>query len=381
MKFKNSEIDSKLLLIAFVVIIFELVSEIFTAAMNGKRDFYYLSKLEIISSVVLCAYNFFVCIFVPNKYFLAANLVVWRFVLIAGGVLYFYQKKLFKFGSIDWVTAKKYFNYSAPIAFSSIVSRFTAHVDKIFVGKFVGMAELGLYKIALHCYSMIDKLIKPVTSTMFTEIVHRINNSPSFFHKKFRDLVQILNVSAGILTLTLIFLSNTVVSLCFGAENIRSAFILKFTALSIIGRLFWRPYVHAIYAIEKHKLIMYLGPLDMLVMIACYSLLMPLRIGEFYLGSAALPLTEFIIFIFPAGILRIWILKKEYGNIHMFETILKIWIPLIVLITIGYLLEFSIFIFPILLLVFVAVEFYFNIITKERCNALIKPFVAARANS
>jgi len=220
----------------------------------------------------------------------------------------------------------------------------------------------------------VDKLIKPVTSTMFTEIVHRITNIPSFFHKRFRDLVHILNFSAGILVLVLIFVSTPLVTCFFGDENVRSAFILKAFSLVLLAKLFWRPYAHVILSIEKHKLILYLEPLSLLVMLLCYYFLIPLRIGDSYLGAAALPLTEFIVWILPAGLLRIWILKAEYGDIHMLETALKIWLPLIALVAVGYLFEYSLFVFPIVVLAFFIVGYSLNVLTKDRWSDLVKPF-------
>jgi len=376
-KFKGGQMDNKFLFIAFVVIVLDLTAQFFTATLIGKRDFAYLSRIEITSCMIMFIYNLIVCFVVADKYFLAANLAVFHSAMIVGGLVYFCNRQLLQFSKPRWTDIKKYLNYSAPISFSSIVSRFITYVDKLLVGKLIGITELGLYRIALQCYSAFDKLIKPVTKTLFTEIAHRITNVPLFFHKKFRDIVQILNITGGVMALTLIFLSTTVIILAFGVENIRSSLILKFFSLSILARLFWRPYNHVIYAIEKHKLILYLAPLNLIIRIVCYYFLIPLKIGEFYFGAIALPLTEFILWYFPAGILRVWILKKEYGNIHIVEIILKIWLPVAALIIIGYFFSYSIFTLAIALVSFLIIEYYFKVLTKERLTYLVEPFRAA----
>jgi O-antigen/teichoic acid export membrane protein len=179
----------------------------------------------------------------------------------------------------------------------------------------------------------------------------------------------------------LIFISTPLITRFFGVDNIRGSFILKFFALSILARLFWRPFHHIILAIEKHKLILYLEPLSLITMIACYYFLIPLRINEFYLGAAALPLTEFILWFFPAGVLRVWILKKKYGRLHVDVIALKIWLPLVLLIVIGWLFEYSIFALPIAFLAFVIVEYYLNVLTKDRWDDLTKPFKAVLSKS
>lgn len=373
-KFKGGQTDNKFLFIAFAVIVFDLTAQFFTATIVGKRDFAYLSRIEITSCMIMFIYNLIVCFVVVDKYFLAANLAVFHSAMIVGGLIYFCNRQLLQFSKPRWTDIKKYLNYSAPITFSSIVSRFITYVDKLLVGKLIGITELGLYRIALKCYSAFDKLIKPVTSTMFTEIVYRITNIPSFFHKRFRDIVQILNFSSGVIILMLIFLSTPVINIAFGPENIRSALILKFFALSILSRLLWRPYNHVIYAIDKHKLILYFAPVGLSIRIVCYYFLIPLKIGDFHFGAIALPLTEFILWFFPIGFLRVWILKKEYGNIHILEIILRTWLPLIILLIIGYLFKYSLWVFPIIMFAFFAVEYFLNVLTQDRLVNLVKPF-------
>jgi hypothetical protein len=61
----------------------------------------------------------------------------------------------------------------------------------------------------------------------------------------------------------------------------------------------------------------------------------------------------------------------------MGEIVCKIWLPLIVLIFIGYLCKYSLFMLPVALLGFIAIQYYFNILTKKRLDDLIKPLKVA----
>lgn len=381
LKFKNNGIDSKLLLILFTGLVLDLISQIFTSTFVGRRDFAFLSKLELSSSTVLFIYSLIVCFVIRSKYFIAANKVVLPLMMISGGVLYFYRHKLLRLYKPQWVDIKKYLDYALPIAFSSIIGRLIVYIDKILLGKFIGMSELGLYEIASRCYMAVDRLIKPVTSTLFTEIVHKVANTPLFFHKKFRDLVHILNFSGSTLALILIFASSPAVICFFGAENLRSSFILKFFALVILAKLFWRPYEHVIYAIEKHKVVLYLSPLNLVIRMACYYFLIPLTISDVPVGAIALPITEFIVWFFPAGLVRVWILKKEYACLYISEIVFKIWLPLAMMILIGYWFDYSLTLFPIASLIFLAVEYYLKILTKDRLEVLFKPIKTALAKT
>jgi O-antigen/teichoic acid export membrane protein len=380
LKLRYYDLDNGLLLIGFGVIFSDLVSQLFSSTFVGKRDFLFLSRVEIAGSVFLCVYNIIVCFLFPNKYLLAANMIIFRMIIILGGMLYFYKRNLLRLPRPRWQDVKRHLDYSLPIAFSSIIGRLTSYIDKVLLGRFVGMNELGLYEIASRCYNALDKLIKPVTSTLFTEIVHRIANTPSFFREKFRDIIHTLSFFGSTLALILIFASSPVVICFFGAENLRSAFILKFFALVIMAKLIWRPYEHVIYAIEKHKLILYLSPLNMVIRMAGYYFLIPLTILDIPVGAIALPITEFIVWFFPAGLVWASILKKEYGTIYILETFLKIWLPTAILIAISYFFNYSLFVFAIIYVLFLMIEYYLGVLTKNRWNSLIEPIRSVYSN-
>jgi O-antigen/teichoic acid export membrane protein len=373
LKLRTTGLDDMLLFILFLGFFLDLLGQIFTSTFIGRRDFAYLSKVGIISSVILAGYNLIVCFVIRDKYFLAGNKIILPMMTIAAGIIYFHNKKIFRLEPPRWVVIKKYVSYSLPIAFSSIVSQFTSYFDKLIVGKLVGIEEVGWYQIALRCYTVLDNFVRPVTETLFTEIIHRIANVPSFFHKKFRDLVEVLSFSGSVITIGIVFLSTPMIYYLLGAGNIRGAFILKFFSLALLAKLFWRPYQHVLYAIEKHKWILYPLPVQLVVMVACYYFLIPLKLNGFYLGAAALPLTEFIIWILPGGLITIYLLKKEYGNIHMAEIILKTGLPLLIVVVAGYMFKFSLLALPVLLILFLAVEYIFKVINKERWNQLVEP--------
>jgi O-antigen/teichoic acid export membrane protein len=375
LKFKYNTADSMLLKIGFLAILLELFAGFFTATMVGKRDFFYLSLVEIISACVFFIYIAGICLVKSNIYLLAYSQAVVPMITIICGFSYFGKKDLFKFSVPQFRYFKKYASYSLPIGFSSICERLLSYFDKIVLGSLLGTDEVGFYQIAQQCYAGVDRFIKPVTSTMFTEIVHRIANNPSFFRKQFKNLVETLNFAGAIFVIIIVFAAKPVVQLFFGDENLRSAFILQFFALSVMGRLFWRPYNNVIFAIEKHRLITALIPLNLAFMIACYYLLVPLKTGEsFYLGAAALPITEFITWLLPIGFLRIIILKKQYGDIHMWDIILKIWLPLLFVVLTGYYFDYSLWLLPVELAVFILAAFYMNILKKDRLAYLYSPF-------
>ncbi|MBN1788097.1 MAG: oligosaccharide flippase family protein [Sedimentisphaerales bacterium] len=373
LKFNDGRTDARLLWILFSVLMFEKIAQFFTATFIGKRDFTYMSIAEIVASIIFFVYTLFICFARLSIYALASTRVVIPAVTILWGVAYFRTKKINVFLLPSRADIRKYMSYSMPIAFSTISSNFILYADKLVLGKLMGVNEVGLYDIAHRCYAAVDKLIKPVTNTMFTEIVHRIANVQDFFHKRFQDLVQVLGFISGVLSIILIFSSTFVIATVFGIENSRSAFILKFFALSVLLRLFWRPYTNVIYSIEKHRLVSMIEPIGVLMMLGYYYLLIPLEISGVAVGAAALPIAEFIMCIIPAGVLKLFILKRHFGRLGIDKLLISVWLPLAVIIFGGYFFNYSIFMLPIALLLFVGAEFYMGILTKDRFDELMLP--------
>jgi hypothetical protein len=61
----------------------------------------------------------------------------------------------------------------------------------------------------------------------------------------------------------------------------------------------------------------------------------------------------------------------------MVEVVLKTWLPLAAFVFIGYLCKYSLFMFPVVFFGFIATQYYFNILTKNRLDDLINPIKAA----
>jgi O-antigen/teichoic acid export membrane protein len=97
LKYRYETGNNILLRIGFYAIFLELVADFFTNTMIGKRDFFYLSVVEIVSACVLFIYTIGVCFGKPDVYLLAYSKVVVPVISIIGGFFYFGEKDLFRF--------------------------------------------------------------------------------------------------------------------------------------------------------------------------------------------------------------------------------------------------------------------------------------------
>ncbi len=371
--YKSPSLDKTLFFIAFLITLIEVLSQFFSATLSGIRNFILLSKIEIAGSIILFLYNLFVCLLYPSIYLLALNMAIQPLILIIAGAYHCVRYNVVTFEKPEKETLMKYFRYSYPLAFSSIVGLFTTHFEKVIIGRLIGIKELGFYRLALGIFSGFDRLIKPVTSTLFTELSYRVNRSFDFIKTAFRDLVQTINLIASLLALLLIFTSKPIISLFYGVENIRTAIILQFFALSIISRLFWRPYRHILFAVEAHHPLTYLSIFEFVLRLSLYYFLIPLKVKGIPLGAIAIPLTEFILWIIPTGIYNIIALLQRFESIHIRSVILRIWLPLGLLVFAAAFINFNLFLLPVFFCLFLALEYYLDIFTKERWQTLLSP--------
>jgi len=371
--YRSPSLDRPMFFIAFIVTVVTLVSQFFLTTLSGRRDFIFLARLELIGSTLLFLYNIAICLLFPSPYLLALNMGILPICFITGGCYYCIRYNIFSFEKPAKDTLVRYFRFAYPIAFSSVIGIFSGHFEKVILGRLIGMKELGFYRLALGIFSGFDKIIKPVTSTLFTEISYRVNKSSDFIQTKFGDLVQTLNMIASLLALLLLFASNPVVLLFYGPENIRTAIILQFFALSIISRLFWRPYRHVLYAIEAHHPLAYLSVIDLILRLGCYYFLIPLTIKGVLIGAIAMPLTEFILWILPSGIYNVIALIKRFETIHISGILYKILLPLGLIIFTASFFNYSLYLLPVFLAFFLALEYYLSVLTKERWDSILLP--------
>lgn len=366
-------LDSGLVVIVFVVTLIELVSHFFSDTLSGKRDFLIFSKIEVLGTIVLFAYNLAVCFLFPKLYWLAMNMVITPVILIIAGTCYCHKNRLFYLKKPTKKMLLKYVKYTYPIAFSSVVGIFSTHFEKVLIGKMIGMRELGLYRLALSLFSGFDMVIKPVTNALFTELSYRLNRVSDFVNTQFKEIVFILNLAGSLVFIFILFLSQPVVDLFYGPDNVRAAYILMCFSLVVVSRLLWRPYLHLLYAIEAHHPLAYLSVISFGLRLGLYFVLIPITIKGHLIGAMAIPLSEAILWIIPTGVYNFYVLKKRFDQIHLKEMIIKMWTPLLILTVVSACFSFSLILFPIILILFLLIEYHFNIITQKRWSKMVSP--------
>ena len=374
LKFRDDHtFDRMFLLIAMVVTLSDIYKSAMISIFQGRRDFKDLSIYEIIAQVVMVTHNIFFCVVYKNVYLLACGTIIYNIIVAAGGLRYCLNKNLLV---LRWPKKEIwicYIRYALPLCFSTIVGHVMTYLDKILLARLIGVGELGFYNIASNGYKYIESIIRPITLTLYTEIIHEVAAKADFVKMQMRKIVELLNVSAAYIVIGIMFCSVTAITIMYGKHNLRSAYLFMFFSLLVFSKLFWRPYHQIMYALEKHAVYSYLSLLSPPITAGLYYLLIPHHILGFEIGGAAIPFTEFVLWIFPGGLYITFALKKKYRVLHMKRILLFIWLPVVLIIIVGGFFHFALPVLPIALGIFTIVMFYFGILSKERIAQLLVP--------
>lgn len=106
-----------------------------------------------------------------------------------------------KWKYIKWtefsVVAGQSFNYSRPLLFAALVTRFTSLSDKLFVGLLLGAAELGVYALASRVYGVIASFRSNVKSIWVPYAIKRKDNFALV--KRSADMFMVSSLVIGLL--------------------------------------------------------------------------------------------------------------------------------------------------------------------------------------
>jgi len=370
----NEGMDQKLILIFFTS--FLLANGIQSPLLDicrARREFKIISIVEVTSNIIIFIYTIIICLYFQSMYLIALKYLLLYSLQISLLLVYLARCKSLHIRLPNNHLVKSFFRYARPLALSAFITKIMANADKLILGNLIGMKELGFYDIAKRLFSPVDMLIKPVTTTLFPEVLKRMQTSQTFFDNEFREITQTLTCVASIISICLIFFSKPVVEFLYGIENIRAAIILSFFSGICITKLFFRPYHQLIYGLELQKIYPYIALSSSFIKLLGYMMLIPLKFESFYVGAIGIPITNAFNWIFPGGFI-IWTkIHQKYNKTHMFETILKIIIPLLFVLYNANQFNFNLYFFPFALIIFIIVQIQLNIITKYKINKILNP--------
>lgn len=158
------------------------------------------------------------------------------YLILSSVVTYFLYYQRFKLKFICRISLgplKRICSYSVYVMFFNIVNYFSRNLDKLLVGKFIGMSPLGYYEKSYRLMQMplqtITFVITPVLHPVFSEY----QNDFDFIANKYLKLINTLSIMSFPLSVLLFFLSKELVLIIFGSQWQLAVPSFKILALTV----------------------------------------------------------------------------------------------------------------------------------------------------
>ena len=203
------------------------------SVIQGYFDSNVLSKYIVCSNLTALFFTYLFRIWlVLNQYPLVY--FAWSFVvdsIIATSLyIYFYSKcegSIFKW-KFDFSIAKRLAIIGWPYIFSSIVIKLYGRIDQVMLKSLVGIESVGYYAAALRICEPCFVIPELIVSSLFPAIINSQKDNYKKYLNRIQKLYELVIIIFLIISLCIMFFSDNIISIMYGAEFASSGKILSF---------------------------------------------------------------------------------------------------------------------------------------------------------
>ena len=238
--YKEPRISELMLLLSWVFVIVAVGNQ-YRILCQKKLQFSRMAKIEMsaafLSFIVAVTfavkgYGVFALVFAMLVQSLVSS-VLFLFV----GLRYHYCPSLvFKYREL-----KGYYSFGLYQMGEKSINYFSANIDKLLIGKLIGMEAVGFYNMAWQLIIFPLANINPIVNRIAFPIYAKVQNDPEALNKYYSFNVKVLSMVTIPLLAFLCFFSSDVVLLVFGKGWMQTAVLVNILALVGIGKALGNP--------------------------------------------------------------------------------------------------------------------------------------------
>jgi len=136
---------------------------------------------------------------------------------------------------------KKIFKYSSFQFLYNIINYFTRNLDKLLIGKYIGMVSLGYYeksyRLMMLPLSNINNVITPVLHPIFSDFQSRKDE----MEIKYSKIIKVLCYIGIYLTILLFWAGEEIILIAFGEQWLEAVDVFQILSLTIIIQMIMSP--------------------------------------------------------------------------------------------------------------------------------------------
>lgn len=224
---------------------------------------------------------------------------------------------------IDWMSIRKIFNYSSYQFMFSFINYFSRNLDKLVVGRFFGITELGYYEKSYRLMMMpvgnLSHVITPAIQPIFADY----QNDKNWLFEKSMKLFRVLTFIGFPLSVFLFFSSEELVILFFGPQWYGAVPVFKILSLSVGLQIIYSPQGAFFQSANAVKEMFYCGIITALLNVVAVIL------GCFTFHSLTV-LSWLIVFSYTLAFFQVYFVMTRRVFHQHFNSFLKILIEPVV---------------------------------------------------
>jgi PST family polysaccharide transporter len=213
-----------------VTILFHCLNIVPLNIQYKKKRFKFMAVVTLFSQIITAVIAVILALLSFGVYALAIQQIL--SVLILFSIVYLQEKLPFTF-KIDKAPLKKIMSFSIYQFLFNIINYFSRNMDKILIGRFIGLAPLGQYEKSYRLMLMplqnITFAVTPVMQPLFSNYQNDLNEMAEKYKKLFTFLCYI----GFPLSILLFFTGKELVLLFFGNQWYDAIFPFRIMALTV----------------------------------------------------------------------------------------------------------------------------------------------------
>lgn len=195
-----------------------------------KKRFKYIAVVTLITQISTAIIAIILALFSFGVYALVIQQIVSTVILF---FMVYWQERLPLVIKIDKAPLKKILSFSMYQFLFNIINYFSRNLDKLLIGRFIGIAPLGQYEKSYRLMLMplqnISFAITPVMQPVFSEF----QNNPHEMAEKYKKLFSFLCYIGFPISVFLFFSAKELILLFFGDQWHEAIFPFKVMALTV----------------------------------------------------------------------------------------------------------------------------------------------------
>jgi len=195
-----------------------------------KKDFKYVAKSTFIVSVLTALIGVVLAILNFGVYALVLQNVTNSVTIFC---LFYHKERLSFHVKVDMYPLKKIYSFSVYQFLFNLINYFSRNLDKLLIGRYVGLSALGQYEKSYRLMMLPLQNITYVVTPVLQPVFSGFQNDLYEMAEKYRKLFQFLCFIGFPLSILMFFISKELVLLFFGGQWYDAIYPFKIMSLTV----------------------------------------------------------------------------------------------------------------------------------------------------